>query len=298
MEPLHSFEFFFIKLLQQISTPQIDQFFKFLDFFDRQEFIFILVSAIWIGLSWKEGIKLFYVILLSAFINLTLKDFFQQPRPFHIEENLAIIKVSGYGFPSGAAQTTVLLSGILLSFWKNTWTWIISATYIFLVSLSRVYLGVHFPSDLLGGWLIGGLLLLIYLWIFPVTEKFLNSKPILVCLFLSGQISLAILSFDFSLPFIKLAAVSLGVGIGIHISRSQKLFLEFPKNWLESICRMIFGIFGTFFIYIIAKKLPIQNKAVLLWVQFFSIGLWLSLVANVLWSKMTRYFSKNKVEFQ
>ena len=167
----HFSELEIIRFIQEFRNPIFDGFFKFLDFFDRQEFFFVLIPAVWLGRGWKWGLRLFYILFLSSLTNHALKELFLSPRPFHIDPNVGIIQVAGNGFPSGAAQTVVLLSGLLLNFWKSSWKWSVVFFYIAFVSFSRVYLGIHFPTDILGGLASGCVLLLLYGKGFPLFEK-------------------------------------------------------------------------------------------------------------------------------
>jgi len=173
-ELLHRSELELIRFIHEFRSPFLDSFIKLFDYFDRQEFFFILIPIIWLGSGWKTLIKLIFILLISGLINYNLKVFFSLPRPFHIDPSLGIIQVKGYGFPSGAAQSVILLSGILLGWKNNFWTGCLAVLYIVSVSFSRIYLGIHFPSDILAGWLIGVLLWLMYAYGMPFIESKLH----------------------------------------------------------------------------------------------------------------------------
>ena len=120
---------------------------------------------------WSQGDRLeaVFVAGLSAcslLLNLLLKVLVHRPRPsgdlVHI-----IVKSAGYSFPSGHVMAYVAYFGLLFAFgvilfqgrhWWRTTLLIVSAAFVVLVGPSRVYLGDHWASDVLGAYLIGGVL--------------------------------------------------------------------------------------------------------------------------------------------
>ncbi len=86
------------------------------------------------------------------------------PRPHQLDPSLGILTASSNGFPSGAAQSSILLSGILIKEWSCPLKWIIAPIYVVIICISRMYLGLHFPLDIIGGLGIGALLLMLYLY--------------------------------------------------------------------------------------------------------------------------------------
>lgn len=272
----------FIQFLHQFRSPSLDLFFKALNFFDRPEFFLILVSAVWLGYDWKAGIRLFYLLLVSNLANQILKDFFELPRPFHLNPSLGIIQVESYGFPSGAAQTAVLLSGLLVVYWKSHWKWITAFTYFFLISLSRLYLGVHFPSDILGGWMIGGSLLMLFLFLQPRIETYLEKLDLFNLLIISQLIPLLLLTWHSSVPAIRVCSVAMGTGIGLFITYRYDLLISLPENYTQLVMRAIIGILGTFLCYGVTSKFLGSTSDVQLFIQFFLIGIWASLGGNML----------------
>ena len=110
----HSIELEWIRAIHQFRTPFLDGFFKALNFFDRFEFFFILIPLVWALKEWRTGTKFFYILLLSNVANLTLKKAFGVPRPCLVDPSLGLLKIHEFSFPSGAAQTVILLSGLLV----------------------------------------------------------------------------------------------------------------------------------------------------------------------------------------
>lgn len=89
----------------------------------------------------------------AASMNLALKAVFHRERP-HLWVSLA--PETDYGFPSGHAMGSSAAIGALIALaWPTRWRWpaiVLGGAFVIAVGLSRVYLGVHFPSDVLAGW--------------------------------------------------------------------------------------------------------------------------------------------------
>ena len=91
-----------------------------------------------------------------SLINVLLKTLFDRPRPDLWEW---LITETSFSFPSGhSVASAALAMCIVLILWRTKWrlTALIGAPiYMAIVGLSRMYLGVHYPSDVIGGWLLG-----------------------------------------------------------------------------------------------------------------------------------------------
>ncbi|MHC9085400.1 phosphatase PAP2 family protein [Luteimonas sp. RIT-PG2_3] len=89
----------------------------------------------------------------SALLNMASKAFFARDRPSLWE---SIAPEHNYSFPSGHAMGSMTLAVVLVALtWSTRWRWpVLAAMLVFvpMVGLSRIYLGVHYPSDILAGW--------------------------------------------------------------------------------------------------------------------------------------------------
>ena len=120
------------------------------------------VAVLILGLLRKKREIIFFVAILisGAIIKEFIKLLVKRPRP---DASFALIPEDGYAFPSGHALMSVIFYGTLCYFiyraCKNKRQKIIlliaAAILVFLIGFSRIYLGVHRPSDVIAGWLIG-----------------------------------------------------------------------------------------------------------------------------------------------
>lgn len=160
MDALYQFG---IQLIQSIQTlsPALDGIMETASFLGTPEFFLILVPFIYWSIDRRVGIRAILVVFLFDFINASLKILFHEPRPFWLGGVKQLSVEGTYGLPSGHSGRTFALSGYLATQVKRNWSWAVAALYILLVGFSRMYLGMHFPQDVLGGWLLG----LLAIWV-------------------------------------------------------------------------------------------------------------------------------------
>jgi len=113
----------------------------------------LLVLGLAIKRRMREGLFAGVALIGSALLNLAAKPSFARARPSLWE---SIAPEITFSFPSGHAMGSMTLAWVVvLLCWHTRWRWpvmIAAAMFTLLVGLSRVYLGVHYPSDILAGW--------------------------------------------------------------------------------------------------------------------------------------------------
>lgn len=161
-----------------------------------EELFFLLVlPAVYWSLDKRLGRQLGYIFLLSVTANNIAKNAFRQPRPFWLDPAVQRSEVEGYGLPSGHVQnaTAILL---LLAIWlRRRWLWLVALGAILLMALSRFYLGVHFLQDVIGGFILGLLVLgMFLLWRGLFAERFgkhILGRRLLMMVFIPAALAAA-----------------------------------------------------------------------------------------------------------
>ena len=147
---MFAFELQFLKWLEGLRTSFLNVFFEGVTMLGEETLIILLVVALWFAVDKKLAQQVFFVTATSLSVNGIIKNFAQVPRPFTKGVNcLRPETATGYSFPSGHTQGFATWSSFFAAKFKKTWLTVLVAVLIGLVAFSRLYLGVHYPSDVI-----------------------------------------------------------------------------------------------------------------------------------------------------
>jgi len=233
---------------QSFGNPFLDRFFTAATFLGEEEFYLIFLPLIYWCFNKRIGVRLAYVFLLSAYFNLFVKDLFGIPRPD--DPRIRFLRhETTPSFPSGHAQGAVVTWGYLATQWQSRALWAIAIVLILLNSISRVYLGVHFPQDLVGGIAIG----VVYLWAFNwITARWgedLAKLPVVAKVGLAVLLPAALLVLHFTQD----AAITMGAlsGMGVGFLLEGKLVgFSAEGLWWRRALRFCVGLILIGFVYV------------------------------------------------
>jgi membrane-associated phospholipid phosphatase len=156
-------------------TPPM-QFFTFLGL--EQFYVLVMPAVLWcfdVGLGLRVGA----ILLTSNVLAFTLKLAFGLPRPYWISRRVQALSTEwSFGLPSGHAMNAVTLWGRLATAIQRRWALAAAVALMFLIPFSRIELGVHFPADVIAGWIFGGLLLAAFMkYERSVADRLRGAKP-------------------------------------------------------------------------------------------------------------------------
>ncbi len=167
MEILHQLELNWILLVQTVFAWATEAM-RMVSMLGQEDFFMLIMPMLYWSVDATLGFRLGIMLLVSNEVNSLAKLGFHSPRPYWVDSHIrAFVSESSFGLPSGHAQNAAAIWGLLAVSVRETWVRAVLVALIFLIGFSRVVLGVHFISDVATGWLIGGLLL----WLFLLLEN-------------------------------------------------------------------------------------------------------------------------------
>lgn len=178
IEGLESFDNIIYNFISIFINEYTTRFMIFITNFGDYLYITILIIILFIFIKNKWiGILITINSINSTIINKILKSIFVRPRP----DVLRLIKQGGYSFPSGHAMACMSFYGLLIYLIYNsnfkTKSKVILIIFlsllILLIGISRIYLGVHYPSDVIAGYIISIIYLIIFI---SIVNKLKESK--------------------------------------------------------------------------------------------------------------------------
>ena len=295
--------------------------------------ILIIVVLLYYTVDKEFIVGLIYLLIFSAHLNNAAKVLFHNPRPFvynaqefqvttDVLGKQTVWGADGFSFPSGHSMTQGSFWGYVLPKIRNTLVLGVGILLLITIPLSRSYLGVHWPSDIIVGVLFGGILA----WIFTKFENryrteissWSDSRKIFVGIIASlVLIAVGFLSFFFGtlIPLNQSISMSdpavwletdlgtypgilAGFIIGQVLEKKHVNFSTDNMNRGKAVIRTIIGIISVLVLYLISKAVDniaegFQDE--ILWITsaasyitFFIIAFFIAFIIPWLFSKIER----------
>lgn len=141
-------------------------------------FLLAIIFLYWC-LNPRLGLRLALLMGMTLGLNLALKVAFHLPRPYWVSQDLRVLESSqSFGFPSAHAQGSATFWGLIAMDARRRWFSIFAVAMVVLIGVSRVYLGVHFPVDVLAGWAIGAAVLFGFLLLEGPVGRWIVAMPL------------------------------------------------------------------------------------------------------------------------
>jgi len=305
MQPVLDFGVRLVVALQGLGSWLVlpMQFFSFLG---TEEFFMVVLPVIYWCVDSSLGLRVAVILMLSVSINDVFKMALHGTRPYWYSPKVqALSTETSFGVPSGHAQNSTAVWGILAAGLRKWWAWLVAIILILLIAFSRLYLGVHFPHDVLLGLLIGGLLLWLVVRFWNPLAAWVKKKSLGRQILLAFAASLGIILLSL-IPYIWLkainwqppqawadyatnaismegAATSAGTFFGLMAGAAWLLHkggFQTKGPWWQLILRYLLGVAGVLIIRYGLKFIFPEGETVLAlflrYLRYTAIGFWVT----------------------
>ncbi len=282
MDPILEWGIEVIVAIQTIRSPALDAFFQGVTFLGNAEFYLLLAPIFIWSVNYRLGARLGILLLLSAYINQALKELFMQPRPCEPRPDVCIDQADSYGLPSGHAQNAIVFWGVIAQWIGTAWGWIAGILLMLLIGLSRIYLGVHFPTDVFMGWAIGIVILGIYIVLGERVEKWLGGLSLALQILLALSLPILFLALQPNDVTTQVTGAFAGIAVGVALGVRYLDFDAGGQFWKRAV-RFLLGVAVVAAIFFGLRIIfPGEGQslyAIFRFVRYGFVGLWISLGA-------------------
>ncbi len=253
------FELDLIHFLQSLRNTFLDFFFELTTMLGEEIVLIVILGYVYWCYDKLVGEKMGIILFISLGINNFLKVLVHRQRPYLVDstvENLRPETSQGFSFPSGHTQIVSTTYFSLYYILKKKWLLILAITVSVLVAISRMYIGVHYLTDVLAGLILG---ILISYYISKYYDRIKNINLMYFLIFISSLLILIVVilyyylininqgildayKFYIDAKFtVKLLATIGGFAIAIYY---EKKYVKFKQHKIiyKNILRFLFGI--------------------------------------------------------
>lgn len=277
-----SFNVAIIKLIQSFSNPFLDKLSVAVTMMGEETFFMIAAVIVYWCIDKNFGYLLGFSYISNAVINDGIKEMLQVPRPIGEPgiRSFRLETATGYSFPSGHAQcSTSFWTSVMIKL-KKKWINVVGVIFIILVGISRLYLGVHRPIDVVAGIIVGAFWVYISNYMFCVAEKTGSKTVFLVFIIPMCAVLFVLKSQDFYKPMGATLAFYIG-----YLIEPKYIKYDVKARFPVQIVKLVSGLAVLVGIRLILKQLFPQT-IVYDFIRYFLMGIWVTIGAPYLFKKI------------
>ncbi len=240
---MFKFELDVLLFLQNIRTDILNVLLQGITMLGEEVVMVLVIAILYFCIDKKFAQKLFFVTVSSAGINGIIKNLVRFPRPFATGKIICVREdtATGYSFPSGHTQTFASMSTTIAKKLKKPLVTFLVGILIVLVAFSRMYLGAHYPSDVVVGAVLGVVLALIGTSLFDKVE---NKKVLYLAtiILLTPFAVLFLINPDEHFEdFYKIFGMLIGFLLAVMFEEKYAP-LEYNVSWWKKVLRVVLGV--------------------------------------------------------
>lgn len=226
-------------------------FFKLVSSLANETLYLVIISFLYWCVSKRKAFHMIVMLCFSGYIGIMVKEFMKIPRPYTYDGIEALYEKSaaGYSFPSTHVQLSTTFWGSFMILCKKRIVWIIGIIFIILVAISRLYLRVHWLSDIIGAVLFS--VIVVYLYT-KVTMGLSDRKFILLQRIILA-VSLIMYAMTSQVDNLKLLGVLTGSTIGIMLE-NHFINMNESNDFKMQVVKTVLGLSIMLIMQFILKK--------------------------------------------
>lgn len=259
-----------LQFLQEIRNPFLTAIMEAITFMAESFFLIMIISLLYWCVDKKKSIRIGWIVLFSGVINGMIKNIVKMPRPFQkgVVSPIRVETATSYSFPSGHTQIATSFWGSAMIILRNKSVMILGTVLIILTAITRLYLGVHWPVDVLGGIVVGIICV-------GIGDKLLDVEKGFVKMHIVGVAIIAILAVILPVDgdLVKSIGALLGVVVGSYLEKKYINFKERQSIKIQ-IQKAIIGILGTVLLYL-GLKIILPSLNIFYMIRYAVVVLWI-----------------------
>ena len=258
----------------------------------------IMIAFLYWCIDERQAARAGIILFVSAGINTVLKNLLAVPRPFVRKPGINLIHENGYATPSGHAQNSAVFWPVILHRVPGKTGIVAMIGLPLLIGASRVYLGVHYPTDVLFGWALGAGISVVALVAIPrirhhlskmVHTRFPDMAPVPASVRIAGIALVVFLLNRWSGGETRIGGLLFGFAAGavlLHDTGDTTPFSAASGSRLKKALRCIAGGAGLVLLYVagnaVCGLIPDAQAPLCRFVQYALVGFWTSKIAPML----------------
>ena len=239
---MFGFELQFLKWLESVRTGFLTALFEGITILGEETLVILLVVALWFAVDSKLAQKLFFVTICSMGLNGIIKNIAQVPRPF--DKGITPVRketATGFSFPSGHTQNFTTWSVFFAIKFKKKWLTALVAILVALVAFSRLYLGVHYPSDVIVGIALGVGMVVLGDYLFEHVKDVRKLYTAVLIIFAPFIVYFLIVAHERFADFFKVFGMMGGLTL-IAFLQEKGEPLTYDIAWWKKLIRIVIGV--------------------------------------------------------
>lgn len=273
-----------IKFIQSFSNTFFDYLFQIITLFGEESVLVLLSSIVFLSIDKSKGYKLIFTIASGTCFNALIKNIAKFERPIGIEgiTSKRVHTATGYSFPSGHTQATATFWSSVSIIFKKRAIRIFTAVIILLVATSRLYLGVHWATDVVFGAIFGITWAILIDKAFDYIQKSKNYIALI-----ASSIAFAVLCFLIGdEDFFKSSGLLLGLAVGYVIEDKYVNLNIIMSRKNKGIVYVL--LIGGLLLIKSGLKIILPETLIFSMIRYFLVGFWAFGIVPIIASRLNK----------